>query len=251
MTLATQVSGRGPDLLLIHGWGMNAAVWQPLARQLENDFRITRVDLPGHGDSPWGQGLKTLDDWTAAVLEAAPERALWAGWSLGGLILQQARLGAPERLAAGLGIATTPCFVQRQNWPHGIDPGVLRAFAAELEEDPARTLRRFLALQVQGAEDARVTLAELRREFDARPAPHPRALETGLALLLETDLRSRLEDDGPPLHWLLGERDTLVPASLAGVLPGPVELLPGAAHAPFLSHPESCAAKLRGLKIHV
>jgi pimeloyl-[acyl-carrier protein] methyl ester esterase len=249
--LASHVSGKGPGLLLIHGWGMNAAVWQPLLRLLEEDFRITRVELPGHGASPWDDGLRTLDDWTEAVLAVAPERALWAGWSLGGLIMQRARALAPERLSAALGIATTPCFAQREDWPHGIDPRVLRAFAVELQTDPARTLRRFLALQVQGAEDARATLAALRREFDACPAPHPRALDMGLKLLLDTDLRPLPEDSTVPLHWLLGERDTLVPASLASALPGTIEVIPGAAHAPFLSHPERCAVRLREIKSHV
>ncbi len=251
MKLATHVSGTGPGLLLIHGWGMNAAVWQPMLPLLEDDFHVIRVDLPGHGHSPWEDGLDSLDDWTEAVLAVAPEGAVWVGWSLGGLLMQRARILAPERLSATLGIATTPCFARRENWPHGIVPEVLRAFAAELQGDPARTLRRFLALQVQGAADARATLAVLRREFDACAAPHPRALDAGLKLLLETDLRPLPEDSPVPLHWLLGEKDTLVPASLAGALPGPVEVVPGAAHAPFLSHPELCAARLRLLKSHV
>jgi len=251
MKLATHVSGTGPALLLIHGWGMNAAVWQPLLPRLEDDFRVVRVDLPGHGHSPWADGLDSLDDWAEAVLAVAPERALWVGWSLGGLVMQRARIRAPERLDAALGIATTPCFTRRESWPHGMAPEVLHAFAAELRGDPARTLRRFLALQVQGAADARATLAVLRREFDASAAPHPRALDAGLKLLLETDLRPLPEDSPVPLHWLLGEKDTLVPASLAGALPGAVEVIPGAAHAPFLSHPERCAVRLRLLKSHV
>ncbi len=251
MKLATHVSGTGPGLLLIHGWGMNAAVWQPLLPLLEGDFRVIRVDLPGHGHSPWADGLDSLDDWTDAVLAVAPERAIWAGWSLGGLVMQRALIRAPQRLKAALGIATTPCFTRRGDWPHGMAPEVLRAFAAELRDDPARTLRRFLALQVQGAEDARATLAALRREFDVCPAPHPRALDVGLKLLLDTDLRPLPEDFPVPLRWLLGERDTLVPASLAGALPDPVEVVPGAAHAPFLSHPKLCAARLRSLESHV
>jgi pimeloyl-[acyl-carrier protein] methyl ester esterase len=248
--LASRTLGSGPELLLIHGWGMNLAVWQPLVQQLETDFRITLVELPGHGASPWNDDLQTLDDWTEAVLAVAPARAIWAGWSLGGLLMQRAWMRAPERLNASLGLATTPCFIRRDGWPHGIAPDVLLAFVEELEADTARTLRRFLALQVQGTENARSTLLELRKEFDARSAPHRRALRVGLNLLLETDLRSLSGDSSLPRHWLLGERDTLVPAAVAGRLPGKVQVVPGAAHAPFLSHAGICAAALRELKSH-
>ncbi|WP_456373705.1 pimeloyl-ACP methyl ester esterase BioH [Thiolapillus sp.] len=251
MKLACTTLGEGPDLLLIHGWGMNLAVWQPLVSELEGDFRITLVDLPGHGESPWNETMQTLDDWTQMVLETAPKQAIWAGWSLGGLLMQRARMLAPERLCATLGIATTPCFIRHDDWPHGIAPEILPAFARELESDNRRTLRRFLALQVQGAEDARATLLMLRKEFDARPEPRPEALRVGLRLLMETDLRDLAEDSAPPARWLLGERDTLVPMAAGKSLSGQVQVIPGAAHAPFLSHAGICAAVLRELKSHV
>ena len=52
MTLHVEVSGSGPDLVLLHGWGMNAAVWGEVATALAQHFRLHCVDLPGHGASP-------------------------------------------------------------------------------------------------------------------------------------------------------------------------------------------------------
>jgi pimeloyl-[acyl-carrier protein] methyl ester esterase len=46
MTLYTQTSGSGPDLVLVHGWGLNGGIWDTLAPLLEPGFRVTRVDLP-------------------------------------------------------------------------------------------------------------------------------------------------------------------------------------------------------------
>lgn len=48
-----------PRLLLLHGWGSNAANMRPVAKALESDYHVFNVDLPGHGMSPvpptpWG-----------------------------------------------------------------------------------------------------------------------------------------------------------------------------------------------------
>ena len=47
--LATWRFGRGPDLLLIHGWPLGAATFRHLAPLLADDFTVHVVDLPGAG----------------------------------------------------------------------------------------------------------------------------------------------------------------------------------------------------------
>lgn len=46
----------GPEdaepILLLHGWGSNAALMQPIARALAGTYRVYNLDLPGHGQSP-------------------------------------------------------------------------------------------------------------------------------------------------------------------------------------------------------
>ncbi|WP_457671286.1 pimeloyl-ACP methyl ester esterase BioH [Thiolapillus sp.] len=255
MKLWTQTSGAGDDLFLIHGWGMNASVWLPLARALEKGCRVTLVELPGHGESPWEDSAGGLQGWAEQLLEAAPADAVWAGWSLGGLVMQQAAWMRPQKLRALVGIATSPCFVRRDDWPCGIPPLVLESFAAELEADTGKTLRRFLALQLQGAENARELLPQLRKAFDARPAPRLAGLRAGLEILLHSDLRKQLGALDLPLYWMLGERDTLAPAKLGAVLPEyqprmQLQVIDGAAHAPFLSHLPQCLELLKGVLRH-
>lgn len=48
----------GPDVVLLHGWGQNIAMMQPIGNALQKEFNITIVDLPGYGESteplfPW------------------------------------------------------------------------------------------------------------------------------------------------------------------------------------------------------
>ena len=83
-----------------------------------------------------------------------------------------------------------------------------------------------------------------------RRDPRAEAMVNGLNLLLETDLRSSLADIEPPMLWLLGRRDALVPRGmaheLASLLPrSEIRLLDKAAHALFLSHLQDCGNLLR------
>ena len=243
MSLWHETQGAGPDLVLLHGWGMNAAVWQPLLPGLQERFRVTLVELPGHGESALADG--DLAAWAQACLAVAPHSAAWGGWSLGGLIAQQAALLAPQRIDRLCLVTSTPSFVQREEWPEAMPPAVFEQFARSLVADPAATLKRFLGLQVKGAEDARTLLRTLNAALARRPQAQRQGLEVGLRLLLEGDLRDRLDRLQVPTNWLFGERDTLVPAAAARAigryLPGAVvEIVEGAGHAPFLSHPQRC-----------
>ena len=256
MKLWTQTSGAGDELLLIHGWGMNASLWLPVARELEKDHRVTLVELPGHGESPCRDAADGLQEWAEQLLDAAPARAVWVGWSLGGVVMQQAAYMQPQKPRALVGIATSPCFVRRDGWPCGIPPRVLESFAAELEAGTGKTLRRFLSLQVQGAENAKELLRQLRKEFGARPTPRLAGLRAGLEILLHSDLRMQLAALDLPLYWILGKRDALVPSEL-GVILSEYQpqmqswLIGGAAHAPFLSHLPQCLEILKEAARHV
>ena len=92
MKLWSETTGTGVPLYLIHGWGMNASVWDPLLTTLNDDYQVTRVDLPGHGNSPLPEKQLALSDWSSALMEAAPENAIWLGWSLGGLLALHAAI---------------------------------------------------------------------------------------------------------------------------------------------------------------
>ncbi len=242
MTLHVGKLGSGADVVLLHGWGMNAGVWAPLAEGLANRFRLHLVDLPGHGKSDLDPDCRSLADWALAVRQSVPDGAAWIGWSLGAQVAIKAALDDPGMVGSLCLLAGTPRFVDGPDWPHAMSESTFRQFAANLARDHGATLERFLALQVRGAEHAGETLRWLRQEVRECPAPTDTALDNGLELLLKTDLRLRLCDLACPTLWVLGERDTLVPVEMGDDLGGlqpeaDVVVVSGAAHAPFLSHP--------------
>lgn len=229
-------------LVLIHGWGMNAGIWAAVCPALSKDFELHLLELPGHGEAPW-QSETGLDAWAEYLLDAAPEKAIWLGWSLGGQVALQAALLAPGRIDKLLLCAAAPRFTQAPDWPNAMPVGQLGQFAASLAEDYQGTLERFLALQVRGCEDARSLLRQLRASVASRPVARPEALAEGLHLLRSADLRD-LGKLQVPVAWCFGERDQLLPVTvahdLAPLVPGhEISMLPKAGHAPFLSHPHA------------
>ena len=51
MSLHIEVVGKGPALVLIHGWALHGGVFAPLVDRLAAHYQLHLVDLPGHGFS--------------------------------------------------------------------------------------------------------------------------------------------------------------------------------------------------------
>ncbi len=246
--LYRETRGSGPDLVLLHGWGMHSAIWGPALERLQEHFRVTTIDLPGHGRSRWRAGGFDDSVLLPMLAAAAPERATWVGWSLGGLVAQAFAHAHTARVARLWLVASTPRFVNAPDWPHATDADIFDQFAAGLAADWKQTLGRFLALQSRGSTTAREELRFLREALFEFP-PAPEALAAGLGRLRGNDLRAYLPALSMPVRFLLGERDTLVPAAVAHALQrlgAEVEVMAGAGHAPHLSDPAGFAARLGG-----
>lgn len=242
MAIYTQTVGRGPDLVLVHGWGVHGGIWDTLLPALAQHYRVTCVDLPGHGYSRAVPMPSTLSAAALAVAEAVPAHATWIGWSLGGLIGLRAALDFPARLDALVLVSTTPRFVTASDWPHAMPPTQLQQFAVDLGRDHRQTLQRFLSLQVRGEAAARASLRQLRDAVFARGEPHPASLAAGLDILCRSDLRAELRRIRMPTLVLTGEYDRLTPPqagrALAARIPDACCVqMPRTAHAPFLSRP--------------
>ncbi|PJK13646.1 pimeloyl-[acyl-carrier protein] methyl ester esterase [Lysobacteraceae bacterium NML120232] len=247
-----QTHGYGPnDLVLIHGWAMHGGVFAPLLPYLQHDFHLHLVDLPGHGHSRESTVPLTLDACVDAIAAHVPDTAIWCGWSLGGLVaLHAAARGVPMQALAML--CATPCFVHRDDWPHGMSPTVFADFAHGLHYDWQGTLDRFLALEAFGSEHAKEELRSLRDALFARGKPALSVLADGLDILQNTDLRPALPSLQTHSTWIAGRRDRLVnPQAMQAA----AEMSPHAhfiniaqaGHAPFLTHAAEVAHGIKQL----
>jgi len=239
--------GNGPDLVLIHGWALHGGVFGPLAQHLAPRFRLHLVDLPGHGFSRDPGEPLDLAGVASEVASRTPP-AIWLGWSLGGLFALRAAATLPTVRGLVM-VAATPRFVRAPDWTHAVEPEVFTRFGEDLAGDYPGTLDRFIALDTLGSEHGRAELKALRALLHERGEPDPAALRAGLALLESTDLRRSLPGLRVPSLWLGGRRDRLVdPRGMAAAAARAPQSrfveVAGAAHAPFLGHPDLVAAEL-------
>ncbi len=235
-----ETRGSGPDLVLVHGWGMHRGVWGQAAEDLAEDYRLHLVDLPGHGaarDERLDDDLKAL---AAGIVEQVPP-ATWLGWSMGGLVTLQAMLDQPASISKAVLVASNPSFVVRPFWPEGVPESLFIDFALQLKDDFEGTLNRFLVLETLGSDTARESLRELKKDLQAGPMPDIHALKAGLSILRESDYSGHLKNLQTDTLWLAGGRDRLVPPEAmqraSALAPGGrFHRMPGAGHAPFIGH---------------
>jgi pimeloyl-[acyl-carrier protein] methyl ester esterase len=250
MNLYLESYGEGVPLLLIHGWGMHGGIWGDVVEQLAQHCQVICMDLPGHGASAPMEEF-TLDRLVQGLSAQFDAPLAVCGWSLGGQVALRWAALHPQQVSRLVLVASTPCFVQREDWPYAMAAETLQQFAAALLENHAQTLKRFLALQVRGSENERELLASLRTRLFSRGEPDMAALRGGLEILRDTDLRALLPQLRQPALVIAGERDMLAPLAASRYLAQELHnaslvSVAGAAHAPFLSHPEMVVEQMVG-----
>lgn len=238
--------GNGPDLILLHGWAMHGGVWQGIRDQLAMRYRVHLFDLPGHGLSP---SLEPGDfsHIVEIISENLPDDCIVCGWSLGGQIAMQLAINDPGRIKKLVLVATTPCFVQQQDWPCGMEHRFLQLFLENLHLNYGTTINRFLTLQINGEQHSTHVLAQLRTYFFSRERPDYATLQKGLVILQTNDMRSKLQDIKQPVLLLHGDRDAITHPSAAQWMARQLKnarlvMFPHCGHAPFLSNPEQFIA---------
>ena len=250
--LFVDVNGDGRNVVLLHGWGMHGGLWGRFGEQLSNDFQTHTIDLPGFGYSKDVENDFTLDSLTEVVEEYilnlnSPTTLI--GWSLGGLIVQNILKRKKVTLQKIVLIATTPSFTKKDNWNTAMERSVFNDFSNDLKLDYKKTLKRFLSLQTRGSDLAREDLRELNAKLNERGEANINALEQGLEILSNTDLRCN-DKNKIPLMLVLGEKDTLVPIEVISEFEKSFSnlnqmILNKSGHAPFISSPELCAENIK------
>jgi pimeloyl-[acyl-carrier protein] methyl ester esterase len=256
-------SNKKTPLVLIHGWGLNSGVWQPLIEKFlrnevnanDNELEIITIDLPGFGKNhhvnitPY-----SLTNICRHIAEKIDRPAVYLGWSLGGLVATKMALSYPEKVLGLITVASSPHFVENINkeissretagnfndWP-GIKQNILINFHQQLSEDIEKTLRNFLKIQAMGSPHIRQDLKEITKLVMQHKLPSQQTLANSLQLLSSSDLRLQLTNVKQPFLRLYGANDSLVPTSIIPLvnklaINSEQHIFNAASHAPFISH---------------
>lgn len=245
---------------LLPGWGLGLAALQPLVEAVSAQHEVQLLPLPEC--TALQQALDELD-------AQIPAGNWLAGWSLGGMLATALASRRGADCPGLITLASNPCFVAREDWPHGMPPAVFKAFSRSASRDWATTRAGFVQLCLQGesasiTESARPVLqstaaTQLAPGTQGTHAPDPAhnacgqtdtAPLTSLAWLEQLDNRAAIEHMGCKQLHLLAVADALVPASVAGPLArlnarASIRALPGS-HAFVVTRPQVLADTLHG-----
>ena len=231
-TRVLELEGRGPGIVLLHGWGDSADTWRPLLAEIASTGRrAIAVDLPGFGHASRlapGAILPQLDDFAAAVVleRGGGEPVVVAGNSLGGAVAL--RLAEqPDLPLAGV-VPVAPAGLEMPGWFDVV------------ERDPI--IRRLLdmPIPVPGA----LVRAFAGDGVRAQRLSHPQLPELATAPFDFAAVAC-------PVLLVWGTRDRMIPHTGARVvldaLPETrVELIAGCGHSPQLEATEELLELLLG-----
>jgi pimeloyl-ACP methyl ester carboxylesterase len=121
-----------PTLVMIHGAGGRAQIWQNQIVLLDKTINVLALDLPGHGNTE-GNGRSLISEyaqWLVDVVKKIFDRPIFLmGHSMGGAIVQEVALASPSRLE---GIILVGTGARLQVAPMFLD-GLLDNFEETLE----------------------------------------------------------------------------------------------------------------------
>lgn len=138
-----QVSGKGPPMVFVHGFGCDQAMWRLLAPHFAETHTCILMDLVGSGQSdltaydPVRHG--TLHGYAADLCEVlaatttAP--AICVGHSVSAMIGMLANLQCPDQFLAQVMVGPSPCYINDGDYVGGFERADIESLLETLESN--------------------------------------------------------------------------------------------------------------------
>ena len=199
---------RAAPLVLLHGWAFDSRIWHDLIKPLQAFTQVITLDLPGFGDNQWAWS-DDVEDICEKIVQTMPPCAIYAGWSLGGMLATKIAANFSERVSGIITLATNISFIQRENWSQGMGISEFQDFYNAVEKDPKRALKRFYLLVSQGDQLAHQQFSWLQN-LAIQSGDYRNLLPTLSFLRVINNCDDIHKLRVPGLH-IFGEQDRLVP----------------------------------------
>ncbi len=232
-----------PVIMFANSLGTDLRIWDAVAAQLRDDYRILRYDKRGHGltdVTPGPYSMERLARDAVGLLDALGlQRVHFCGLSIGGMIGQQLAATFPERVHRLILCDTTMRMPDPAIW----DDRVVQVRQHGLEEVAAGAMERWFTPAFRGGADE-----ALYRNMVARtPVEGYAGCCEAIRDMDLVPLASRIQ-----AHTLVvvGEDDPGTPPAMARELSDAIAgsrmvVIPQAAHLPCVEQPEALVRHLR------
>ncbi|MDQ0653860.1 alpha/beta fold hydrolase [Pseudomonas cedrina] len=249
------VMGTGASTLVFsHGFGCNQAMWNALAPQFLEGFRVVLYDLVGAGLSDLGAFDKakyaTLDGYARdldEIIEAYAEGpVILVGHSVSAMIGALSDRLAPGRIAAHVMIGPSPRYIDADGYVGGFQRGDIDDLLDTLDSNYLGWSSS-MAPVIMGAPDQPALSEELTRSF-CRTEPDIAKHFARVTFL--SDNRQDVIGLTTPVLILQSSDDLIAPVAvgeyLHSVLPNSTYcLVDNVGHCPHMSAPQACGAAMQ------
>jgi pimeloyl-ACP methyl ester carboxylesterase len=247
--IAYDVAGKGPPVVLLHGYVGDRRMWRPQMEGLSDEFTVVAWDAPGYGgssDPPEDFSLTKFADCLAAFVDALGlGRAHVVGLSFGGGLALELYRRQPE-LPITLVLASAYA-----GWAGSLPAEVVEQRLQQAlrlaQLPPDRLVAELMPTMFTDSAPAELVdaFAGFMREF------HPVGLRANSRAFAAADLRDVLPQVAVPTLLLYGDSDVRAPSNVAQDLhaniPGSrLVVIPGAGHVCNIDAPERFNAEVRG-----
>jgi len=254
LKLHYQTTGIGKPLLFLHGWSMCSRVWRYQVEWFARTHQVTTLDLRGHGNSGSIHGecnVTALSQDVAYFVEGLHLRQLTlVGWSLAVSLILRLLNSYVLPIDSLVLIDGTPCFVSREDFPHGLPHAVVKRMIKRAASNFPLALSEFHGLllsEKEGKDEKESEVWDLLTNDQYLPEK-----ETACDLLTSLaweDLRNEVASLTVPTLLVHGDQDKICPAGASRYMMenlgcAEIALFPEAGHAPFLTQPEDFNKKM-------
>ncbi len=250
--------GSGPPVVLLHGWPLDADMWEyQMPALTQAGYRTIAYDRRGFGRSeqPWsGYDYDTFADDLKAVLDALDlQDVALVGFSMAGgeIARYMSRHGGARVAKAALVSAVTPFLLKTQDNPDGVEKSVFEGMVDGLRKDRPHFLAGFNKLFFGVGVFSSPASSELI-DWAGRVAmlASPKATIDCVRAFGETDFRADMRAFTVPTLIIHGDADQTVPIKPSGeaasrAIPGARSIVyEGAPHAVPFTHAEQLTQDL-------
>lgn len=199
-----EVTGTGPDLVLVPGLGSSPETWDLVKESLAKDYRLHLVHVAGFAGRPAkGDPAQVLANTEAEIIRHLDcekiASAAYAGHSLGGFLGLMLAADHPERITRVVVVDALPFF------PLIFNPGASVASSSQIAEDTrigvlALDRESFAEGQRRSAQSLVKNPAWQGKIADWTIASDRASFASGIYALMTTDMRPRLGDVKAPVR---------------------------------------------------
>ena len=216
--------GTGRPVVLIHGWPLDADMWEYQAPALvEAGFRVIAYDRRGFGRSgqPWsGYTYDTMADDLKAVLDTLDLRdAALVGFSMAGgeIARYMSRHGGARVTKAVLVSCVTPFMLKTEDHPDGVPSSVFEGMISGLKKDRPSFLADFSkGFFGIGVLSSPVSSELVQWTANLAMLASPKATIDCVTAFGETDFRADMPHFKVPTLVIHGDADKTVPFEISG-----------------------------------